>query len=178
MKTRKDAVQQIGEVFLIVQKVERVLAAMLMFMSGDVEKQLQKLLLKDKQTLGRLMQHLNRIASVPSDAQEVLQRFLDSRNTFVHNLIMQSWFDIDSEAGRKEVNRFNRVLLDDARTILHFSVATVSKASYQPTLTKEQGQYIDRVTSRLIDTASLNFGGVTEDEYITKVLVDAKTRFP
>jgi len=178
MKTREDAIQKIGETLLIIQKVERFLAAILVTMAGDAERQLQRLLLKDKQTLGRLIQYLNKVASVPPDAQAALRRFLDYRNTFVHNLMMQSWFDLDSKSGRKKVDRFTRALLGDARIVLMFALATLQKIRSQSTLNREQGDYIDRITSRIIDTAYPDFGGLTETEYVDKVLAEARACFP
>ena len=77
----------VGETMLVLQKVERFLAAVLMHMAtpAEVDGKLAKALLRDKETLGRLLDHFGQRTELPPDFALVFESLLRDRNVFVHN---------------------------------------------------------------------------------------------
>ena len=99
MTHRAAALVAVGETMLVLQKVERFLAIVLMNMAtpAEADGKLAKALLRDKETMGRLLEHFSARTELPEDFARVLESLLRDRNVFVHNLFMQPWFDLNTQ---------------------------------------------------------------------------------
>lgn len=89
---RDATVQAIGETLLILQRFEKILVAVLLTSVAptEVDLELQKILLRDKETLGRLLEYFSQRHELPSNFAESFDSPLQRRNIFIHNLIMES----------------------------------------------------------------------------------------
>ena len=98
----------IGRTLLDVQRIERILAGCLMCATGtsSADAQLKKLLERDRETLGRLLNEFRKLVSLPRDFEEALSDLLESRNVFIHRLMIEDWVDLTTPKGRKVLRQF------------------------------------------------------------------------
>ncbi len=179
MNTRESTVTAIGETMIVLQKVERFLAAVLMHMAppADAGAKLEKALLRDKQTLGRLLAHFGDRLNLPKNFAAELDALLRDRNIFIHNLFMQPWFDLNSPDGRARLDDFMREVRNRARTATKVMMASLTVNETDASRSPEAQAYIEQVFRRIEETAHPDVQARVTDEYIDKVREDAQTNF-
>lgn len=179
MNTYESTVAAIGETMLILQKVERFLAAVLMHIAtpADAGAGLEKALLRDKETLGKLLEHFRTRVELPENFATELDALLRDRNTFVHNLFMEQWFDLNTIDGRAKLDEFMRGLRSGARTATKVMMSSLSAKEKDADRTPEAQAYIERVFRRIEDTAHPDVQYRVTDEYIAKVREDVQVNF-
>ncbi|WP_116807337.1 hypothetical protein [Steroidobacter cummioxidans] len=173
-RTRESTVLMIGETLLILQKFEHYLSAVLLSIvtPSEADQRLQKALLRDKETLGRLLRHFAERVDLPEHFDQTLDDLLERRNVFVHNLVMAPWFDLKSERGCVTLDEYMREIRSAAKIALHVMIA-VSVKRPAVGLSDEVQERIDRILSRIRNTAEPYFGELTEAQYVEKVVTNA-----
>jgi hypothetical protein len=175
MSDRDATVLMIGETLLVLQKFERFLAAVLMTMMtpADVDAKLGMALLRDKETLGRLMSYFAVRTELPDRFAETFDVLLERRNVFIHSLFMQPWFNLKTSEGRARLDTYLTGIRGAARTALHIMIGALDGGRPAELRTKESQGYIDKIVLRIRETGEPNFGGLTEEQYTAKVIADA-----
>jgi hypothetical protein len=179
MTDRAATLAMVGETMLILQKVERFLAAVLMYMAtpAEVNGRLTKALLRDRETLGRLMTYFSERTDLPSDFAVVLEALLRDRNVFVHNLFMQPWFDLNTSEGCARLEEFMRGMRSGAKVATKVMMASLLPHETDAARSPETQSYIDSVFLRIEATAHPQVAARVSDEYIEKVRDDSVTNF-
>ena len=179
MTDRASTLEMIGETMLILQKVERFLAAVLMHMAtpGEVDGKLAMALLRDKETLGRLLAHFGERAHLPADFGTAFDSLLRDRNVFVHNLFMQSWFDLDTPGGRATLEEFMRGLRSGARVATKVMMASLTSNELEVARSDRAQSYIESIFRRIDATAHPDVRSCVSDEYVESVREDAQANF-
>lgn len=175
MRTSRDfTVLMIGETLLVLQKFEHYLGAVLLSMvtASEADQQLQKVLLRDKETLGRLLGHFAERTALPDAFAQTLDGLLEMRNLFVHNLFMAPWFDIKTTEGCDRLLEYMKEIRSAAKVAFHVMIATTLERPASPQ-TKEVEQRIAHVLDRIQRTVEPDFGELTEDQYVAKVVKNA-----
>jgi hypothetical protein len=121
---RDKTVLVIGETMLVLQKVEHFLLAVLLGMvtPSEADQKLQKVLLRDKETLGHLLKHFADRTTLPMHFAETFRDLLERRNLFIHNLVMAPWFDLKTEKGCDVLEDYMQEVRTAAKTVLHVSL--------------------------------------------------------
>lgn len=179
MTTREATLVDLGETLIVLQKVERFLAAVLMHMAApaEVDGKLEKVLLRDKNTLGQLLTYFGSRVELPSNFETELDALLEDRNIFVHNLFMQSWFDLNTPEGCIKLTEFMRALRSGARTATKVMMASLKPEESDSSRLPEAQAYINRVFARVEETAHPEVRARVNDQYIEGVRQDALSNF-
>jgi hypothetical protein len=61
-----------------------------------------------------------------------------------------------------------------AKTALHIMIGALHARTPAESHTKEAQSYIDQITLRIRETAEPYFGGLPEEQYVAKVIADAR----
>lgn len=146
---------QIGYVFLQIQRAEKtVKLAVLVVMpaAADLFAPLIERLepKKRKPPLGPFLNKLRSRATVHPDIEQLLARYLDNRNRFVHNLSEVEGWSLTTHAGCVAASRFLNGLLDDAqevRAIFRAMLHAYQLQTNMPT-TEEDGREFDELVSK------------------------------
>lgn len=93
---------QIGCQLLLTQEVEHYISVLIGIVFSD-QPSLNELTRLEKKTLGALKKELLKKADIDTNFLDTLEKFIDLRNLFVHNLNKQKWFDINSQSGRDAI---------------------------------------------------------------------------
>lgn len=161
----------LGEIILMLQKVEALLRASLLLVgAGDkTDSKLAKLLDRDHQTMGMLINGMKEQVELPNDFATTLDHLLRDRNILVHELFLQNWYDLKSESGLKRINSFLEEILNNAslacRIILAFATME-KKKSIKDSLSEKHCEIYDHIINRIFVTAEPDFGDKTPDEYL------------
>jgi len=111
----------IGVCLLYVQGAERALKNAIEIVLKDgranIEGQTEA---ERKRTLGDLVRELRKLAKIERGFRDTLYRFLNMRNTFIHNFAELPGRDLDTEKGREAATKFLAELL-----VLAFSITGV-----------------------------------------------------
>ncbi len=177
--TRRDrTVHGIGETMLMLQRIEQLLLANLLFLGSGTEadQRLEKLLLRDKETLGRLMDHFAKRFDLPATFQASFDDLLERRNLFVHNLLMAPWFDLSTDAGCSALDDYLREMHVSAKVVLKVLLGAAF-APTEPQPSQEASDRAARILSKLERSVVRDFGGLTEDQYIRKAVSEARDGF-
>jgi hypothetical protein len=83
----------------------------------------EKVFARDKRTLGNLVKDLKLKALVSEDIEALLQKVLDDRNMFAHNLRHQEWFDLSTHAGRERALDFLMPFTQNLNLAIQFFIA-------------------------------------------------------
>lgn len=179
MSTREQAVAAIGETLIVLQKVERFLAAVLMHMADPAEagRRLEKALLRDKETLGRLLAHFGDRVELPPNFAEEFDELLRDRNTFIHDLFMESWFDLNIPNGRAKLDDFLRRIRNRAGIATRVMMASLTDEQTHARRSPASQAYIERIFRRIEATAHPDVQARVNEEYISKVREDAQSSF-
>jgi hypothetical protein len=179
MSGRSKTVLLIGETLLVLQKLERFLAAILMNMAtpSEPDGKLSKALLQDKETLGRLIKHFSERNELPQNFATTFEQLLKDRNVFVHALFMQPWFDLNTDDGLARVNEFMRNIRAASKIAIQVMMGSLTPQDTDAERSEETQRYIDNILKRMNDTALPDFGGLSPDEYVAKVQSNAKAAF-
>lgn len=179
MNDREDVVLMIGETLLIVQKVERFLAMALLAMvsTANPDENLQKALRRDKETLGRLIRCFSERTELPEHSSDAFDQLLKDQNVFVHDLFMQSWFDLSSSDGCAKAHAFLRGIRASAKVVIKVLMGALKPQDADAARNEQDQRYIDHIVHRVSATALPDFGGLTEDEYIKKIDADVRNNF-
>lgn len=169
----------VGETLLVLQKLERFLAAILLATTtpDEADARLRKILVRDKETLGRLLNLFDERSELPEDFEITLNNLLERRNIFIHNLFMEPWFDLRTEKGCAKLRAFMSEIILAAKEAIHIMIGAFHAHEAVGPSTDETKSYINRIIQRIQETAEPNFGGLTEEEYIAKVVKNACERF-
>ena len=175
---REKTILMVGETMLILQKIEQFLLASLLHMSTGTEadQKFEKVLLRDKETLGRLIDHFSKRFEVPLQFAEAFDDLLERRNLFVHNLAMAPWFDLKSDEGCAVLDDYMREIRVSAKVVLHVLIA----AAFDETATlasPEVAARKARIVAKLVETAEPDFGGLTEEQYVRRGVVNAEANY-
>lgn len=164
----------IGETLLILQKFEHFLGAVLLSMvtASEADQKLQKVLLRDKETLGRLIKHFAERTTLPDAFAQTLDGLLERGNLFIHNLFMAPWFDIKTKEGCDRLLEYMKEIRSAAKIAFHVMIATTMERSAVPQ-TEEVEQRIAHVLDRIQKTVEPYFGELTEHQYVAKVVKNA-----
>jgi hypothetical protein len=178
MTTREATITELGETLLILQKVERFLAAVLMHMASPTktDKELEKVL-RHKETLGRLLRYFSHRVNLPPDFVVEFEALLRDRNVFIHTLFMQPWFDLNTPEGCAILSEYMRTLRSHALTATKVMMASLTPKEADANRSPEVQAYIDRVFARMEQTAHPNVVARVTDQYIENVRQDALLRF-
>jgi len=168
----------IGETLLVLQRFERFLVAVLMMMSTPehADRQLRSALLRDKATLGGLIAFFAERVELPEHFASTFDGLLKRRNILVHSLFMETWFDLSSAQGQGRLDSFLAEIRSAAKLAVHVMLSAISACTLRSE-ELEVRNYVDRITSRIRQTAEPDFGGLTEDQYTAKVLKNARDQF-
>ncbi len=179
MATRESAVLDLGETLLILQKVERFLAAVLMHMASAaaIDDKLEKALLRDKETLGQLLKYFGSRVELPPNFATQFDSLLRDRNVFVHALFMQPWFDLNTQEGCARISEYTRTIRSYAKTATKVMMASLTPTETDANRSPEVRAYIDRVFARIEETAHPDVQASVNDQYIEKVSQDALSNF-
>jgi hypothetical protein len=105
----------VGVCLLHVQLAERALAVAVETVLEDPKLTAAKFMAQteqeQKRTLGGVITELKRRAGIEPEFNKKLWRFLEMRNTFVHNLPEVPGFDLSTEGGREATTKFVAELL-------------------------------------------------------------------
>ena len=80
----------------------------------------------DKHTIGRMLSQLRIRATFQPDFEEILNRFLQNRNTFAHNLNDVPGWDLGSSDGVEAANNFMAELLADSKVVRSVFVGIIN----------------------------------------------------
>jgi hypothetical protein len=176
--SRESALLMVGETLLILQRFEQFVVAALLGMVSPTEAdaKLEATLLRDKQTLGSLIRHLAERVELPDHFAETFDRLLERRNVFVHKLFMAPWFNLRTQEGLSQVDDFMRAMRADAKVALHVLIAA-SLASRAQRISPEADARIAAILERIVATAEPYFGGLSEEQYVAKVVNNALDQF-
>lgn len=165
---REVVLLEVGEMFMTVQRFEQFLLAALLGMVSDADAKLQAVLLRDRATLGVLLKEFAARVDLPANFAEAYERVLERRNVFVHKLFMQPWFGLRTAQDRQCVREYMRQFRADMKVALHvlIAVAHTNRSQDSPAVSR----CIADILERIQETASPDFGGLSEDEYVRKVL--------
>jgi hypothetical protein len=179
MTNRASTLTMLGETMLVLQKVERFLAAVLMHMAtpAEADGKLAKALLRDKETLGRLLNHFGERTDLPSDFALVFESLLRDRNVFVHSLFMQPWFDLNTPEGCTRLEDFMRALRTGAKIATKVMMAALTPKETDAPRSSETQSYIDSVFLRIEETAHPDVRARVSDQYIDRVREDSIDNF-
>lgn len=177
--SRDVLVQLIGETLLMFQRFEQLLLATLLSMGyeSEADAKLRAALLRDKETLGSLLRHFSLRVEMPNQFTETLDRLLLRRNLFAHRLFLEPWFDLDSDLGREQLNVYLREIRADLKVALHV-IVTVQLKFDSPPLSPEAESRIACILERIASTVGRDFGGLSEEQYITNLVRTAVEGFP
>lgn len=172
--SRESAVLMIGETLLLFQKFERLLVAVLLGMvsENEADEYLQKILLRDKQTLGKLLKVFAKRMALPQRFGETLHCLLEQRNLFVHTLLEQPWFDIKTPVGCSNLHVFLSEIRSNMRIALHVLVCSIAMTPSIGESLPTQRRMME-ILDRLFATAEPDFGDLTKQQYIEKVVKQA-----
>lgn len=176
--SRESSVLMIGEMLLILQRFEQfVVAALLGMVSpSEADAKLEATLLRDKETLGALIRRLGERVELPDHFAETFDRLLERRNIFVHKLFMAPWFDLRTQEGLLQLHDFMRSMRADAKVALHVLLAAVL-ASRKQNISPEANARIATILERIEATAEPDFGGLSPEQYIAKVVNNAISQY-
>lgn len=176
---REFTVTQIGETLLILQKVDRFLAAILMNMASanEADQKLEKILLRDKETLGQLMAHFKNRVTLPATFAADFEALLEDRNIFVHNLFMQPWFDLNTAGGCERIGQFILGISKNARTALKVMMASQQSEAVDPNCSIKAQAYIHDVLLRVEETAHPDVLASTTAQSIEDLRQDVLANF-
>lgn len=179
MNDRDATVLMIGETLLVLQKFERFLAAVLMAATtpDEVDSKLRKVLLRDKETLGRLMVYFAARIELPTSFAKTFESLLERRNVFVHGLFMQTWFDLSTPAGRTQIEQFMAETRAAMKVALHVMIAASQPRKESNKDADDERRYIDGIITRINQTAEPYFGGLSEEQFREKVVRNARENF-
>lgn len=177
--SRDVLLQLIGETVLIFQRFEQLLLATLLSMGyeSEADAKLRAALLRDKETLGSLLRHFNLRVEMPNQFTEIFDRLLFQRNLFAHRLFLEPWFDLDSDLGREQLNDYLRDIRADLKVALHVIIAAQVKSN-SPPLSPVAESRISCIAERIALTVGRDFGGLSGEHYIAKVVGRAVEGFP
>lgn len=179
MSDRSSILATIGETMLVLQKAERFLAAVLMHMAtpGETDGKLAKALLRDKETLGRLLAYFGERTDLPPDFGLTLEALLQDRNIFIHSLFMQPWFDLNTPEGCVRLEEFMQRLRSGAKVAIKVMMASLMTREIDALRSSEAQSYIDSIFLRIDETAHPDVRARVSDEYMNKVSEDAHANF-
>ena len=179
MSDRVATLTMVGETMLVLQRVERFLAAVLMHIATavEVDGKLAKALLRDRETLGRLLEHFGQHAELPLDFAFVFETLLRDRNTFVHSLFMEPWFDLDTPEGCGRLEEFMRVLRGRAKIVTKVMMASLTPKEADAPRSIETQSYIDSIFLRIENTAHPSVRARVSEQYIDEVRRDATANY-
>lgn len=179
MSPRESTILELGETLLILQKVERFLAAVLMHMASPaaIDDKLEKALLRDKETLGQLLKYFGSRVELPPDFATQFEALLRDRNIFVHALFMQPWFDLNTQEGCTRLSEYTKTIRSYARTVTKVMMASLTSTEAGANRSPEVQAYIDRVFARIEKTAHPDVQASVTDQYIEEVRQDALSNF-
>lgn len=113
---------KIGYVFLHIQDTEKVVKLVMQWVL-PAEKDLLAVLLgsvnkvERKKPLGYFLTALRERATINNDIDQLLTRYLDNRNSFVHNLKDVDGWSLKTEEGCMAANRFLSSLLSESKEV-------------------------------------------------------------
>lgn len=157
------AFAKIGYVLLNLQATERVVKRAVqiampreIYVFASME---EKLLAADfERPLGAFLHELRKRAELHTEVDALLTRFLESRNTFIHNISQPEGWCLQTEAGLAVVDRQLRTLLDDSKEVRALFLGLLHSWKIQvglPTAEWEEqafeamaGKYEGRIMSR------------------------------
>lgn len=161
----------IGETLVMLQKFEQLTVAFLLctVSESDVDRRLEKLLLRNKEVLGKLLKELSARTSLPDHFSEDLDSLLEMRNIFVHKLFLEPSFALNSPDGRLEIDGFMEGMRYKLKLALYVLLGAVCKMkNFQ--MSSEAVARFKFIIDRIGATSGRDFGGLAEDAYIEKVL--------
>jgi hypothetical protein len=173
--SRTATVLRIGEIVLLLQKVEKHLYYCLKATSDDASKSLKKLLSGDKATLGQLATEMKLNVELSESFKVTLTNFVEKRNMLIHNISFQDWFDLFTDSGRDTVDRYLFDLLDHAKECLRISMAYLfSTYSGDPNIFKDidTKKFLEVVTAGSTVNLDLLSSDVLENEFVERVTKD------
>ncbi|MAO65318.1 MAG: hypothetical protein CL666_09995 [Balneola sp.] len=178
MKTIK---AKIGETLLLLQKIEALLRASLYGVGNTKDTKLAKLLDRDHQTMGMLINGMKRQVELPEDFATTLDHLLRDRNILVHELFLQNWFDLKSESGLKQTNLFLNQIIENASVVLRIVIAFVlsieENNSTINSLSEKKRKIYDHIINRINVTSEPDFGEKTPDEYFDAFSDQVRKKF-
>lgn len=173
-KIRDNAVFMLGETLLIIQKFEQLLVAVLLNIvsNSDVDKKFEQALIRDKETLGKLLKYFATHAQLPEHFTDTFDGLLERRNVLVHKLFMEPWFDLKTEDGCARLQDFLREIRARAKVAVYVMMASIPENS---AVSKSSGadERLGHILERIYVTAEPNFGDLTADQYVAKVQQEA-----
>jgi hypothetical protein len=136
---------------------------------SEADQKLKKVLLRDKETLGRLIRHFAERTTLPENFSEIFDSLLEQRNLFVHNLFMAPWFDLKTPKGCARLQEYMRNIRSATRVALHVMIATAQErpANFQASEVKER---IDLIVDRIEKVVEPYFGDLTEEQYVARAV--------
>lgn len=176
--SRESTVLMIGEMLLVFQHFEQLVVATLLGIvsSSEADAKLEATLLRDKETLGTLIRRLGERVEVPDHFAETFDRLLERRNIFVHKLFMASWFDLRTQEGLLQLHDFMRSTRADAKVALHVLIA-VALAAREQNISPEANARIATILKRIEATVEPDFGDLSLEEYVAKVVNNASSQY-
>lgn len=165
--TREAVLLEMGEMLLVVQHFEQVLLAALLV--DDAEATAEAVLLRDRSTLGALFKRFSQKVDLPSDFAHSFVEVLERRNIFVHRLFMEPWFELNSEEGLHRVHQYMRELRAHLKVALHVLIA-VAHSGRGASVSATADSRVAHILERIEITVRPEFGGLTADEYVNKVV--------
>jgi hypothetical protein len=105
--SQDEVLAHIGVLLLNVQSFEwLLLQALKLVYDEQADLTAQKIFAQDKRTLGVLIKDLRSKALISGDVEALLQKVLEDRNLFAHNLLHQDWFDLSTHEERERALDF------------------------------------------------------------------------
>ena len=179
MSHRAATLVLVWETMLVLQKVERFLAIVLMNMATPAEPdgKLEKALLRDKQTMGQLMKHFADRTELPEHFALTFESLLQDRNVFVHNLFMQPWFDLNSEDGCLRLEGFMRNLRGSAKVAMNVMMASLIPKDTDAPRSEDAQQYVNNVLTRINQTLHPDVKALAASDYAERTSTNARANF-
>ena len=122
--SQDEVLSHIGVLLLNVQSFEWLLLQALKIVYADeADLTAERLFARDKRTLGVLIKDLSSKALISEDVESLLQKVLEDRNLFAHNLRHQDWFDLSTHEGRERALDFLMPFTQNLNLAIHLFIA-------------------------------------------------------
>jgi hypothetical protein len=168
-----DTTARIGETLIILQKIEALLHACLIIALNDSksDENLRKLLRRDRETLGKLLQHMKDRIELPQNFSTILDELLEKRNLFIHKLFLQNWFDLTTQVGYSRINGFINEILEHGKIAVYIFIGYIQTKidSDDSVLLNKEEDTFDEIIDRIFSTTHPDFDGKNFDEYLEGV---------
>ncbi|PRG53434.1 hypothetical protein [Burkholderia gladioli] len=161
----------IGETLVSLQAFEQLLVAFLLstVSESEADQKLEQLLLRNKETLGRLLKELSTRTTLPEHFAPDFDSLLEMRNVFIHRLLLEPRFSLNSSEGRVALDAF----MKNIRAKLKLAIYVLLGAMLQTPSTEMSLRAAARfghIIRRIDVTSTRDFGGLSEDAYIDEVV--------